>query len=85
MSLAVWATPGAQRTELAGVADGRLRVRLHAPAQQGRANAELTRFVADLLGVRRAQVRLVTGAGGRRKLVHVGGVTIDEARRALRL
>ena len=85
MSLAVWVTPGAPRSEVAGVADGRLRLRLAAPAHEGRANAELIRLVAQTLGVPRRQVELATGASGRRKLLRVHGVTLDEARRRLRL
>ncbi len=85
MSLAVWVTPGAPRSEAAGVSDGRLRLRLAAAAHEGRANAELIRLVADLLGVRRRQVDLATGATGRRKVLHVHGVTLEEARRRLRL
>ena len=85
MSLAVWVTPGAPHSEVLGVADGRLRLRLAAPAHEGRANAELVRLVAQTLGVPRRQVELATGASGRRKLLRVHGVTLDEARRRLRL
>ncbi len=67
------------------MADGRLRVRLAAPAHEGKANAELVRFLAAQLRVPRSAVSLVAGAGGRRKLVRVDGVTEDEARRDLRL
>ncbi len=85
MSLAVWVTPGARRSELAGVVDGCLRLRLAAPAREGRANAELIRLVAESLGVPRRQVDLATGATGRRKKLRVSGVTLEEARRRLRL
>jgi uncharacterized protein YggU (UPF0235/DUF167 family) len=85
VSLAVWVTPGAPRDEVVGMADGRLRLRLAARAHEGRANAAHSRFVADLLGVARRDVRLVAGAGGRRKLLRIQGVTLDEARRTLRL
>lgn len=85
MTIAVWASPGADRSEVVGVADGRLRVRLAAPAREGRANAELVRFLAVQLGVPRASVILAAGGAGRRKLVRVSGVTLEEARRRLRL
>ncbi len=81
----MWASPGARRSEITGVADGRLRVRLAAPAHEGRANTELVRFLAASLDVPRHAVSLVAGAGARRKLVHVDGVTEEEARRILRL
>ena len=85
MSLAVWVTPGAPRSEVAGVVDGRLRLRLAAAAHEGKANAELVRLMAKILGVPRRQVELANGATGRRKLLRVRGVTLEEARRRLRL
>jgi len=78
-------TPGARRSELAGVADGRLRVRLAAPPVEGKANEALTRFIAEQLVVRRDEVSLVAGRRSRRKLLHVSGVTVPEARRRLGL
>ena len=65
------------------MADGCLRVRLAAPPAEGRANAELVRFLAKELGVPRDAVRLVAGRRSRRKLVHLAGVTLDDARRRL--
>jgi len=67
------------------VADGRLRVRLAAPAAEGRANAELVRFLSKELGVPRDAVTLGAGGRSRRKLVHLAGVTLDDARRRLGL
>jgi len=85
VSLAVWVTPGARRSELAGVVDGRLRVRVAASAHEGKANAALIRLVAETLEVPRRQIDLTTGATGRRKQLRVRGVTLEEARRRLRL
>jgi uncharacterized protein len=81
----VWASPGARRSEVTGIADGRLRLRLAAPAHEGRANAELVRFLAGVLEVPKSAVTLAAGAGARRKLVRVDGITEEEARRRLRL
>jgi uncharacterized protein (TIGR00251 family) len=78
-------TPGAARSELAGEAAGRLRVRLAAPAAEGRANDELVRVVAGALHVRRGDVQVAAGARSRRKRLRVTGVTLPEARRRLGL
>ncbi len=78
-------TPGARRSELGGVADGRLRVRLAAPPVEGRANEALVRYLAGVLGVRRDDVTVVAGGRSRRKLLHLTGVTLPEARRRLGL
>jgi uncharacterized protein YggU (UPF0235/DUF167 family) len=67
------------------VADGALRLRLAAPPVDGRANAALTAFIAERLGVAPGDVRLARGATTRRKVVRVRGVTLDEARRSLGL
>lgn len=81
----MWVSPGARRSEIVGVADGRLRIRVAAPAHEGRANAELLRFLAAQLDVPRRAVSLAAGAGSRRKLVRIDGLAEDEARRRLRL
>jgi uncharacterized protein len=67
-------TPRASRSEVAGVAGDRLRVRVAAPPVEGAANDELVRFLARALGVPRGAVELVAGAGGRRKTALVRGV-----------
>lgn len=75
--------PRAKRTEVAGVHGAALKIRLAAPPVDGAANDELVRFLAEQLGVPRRAVRLVAGAGARRKVVEVDGVAADDAIRVL--
>jgi len=63
--------PGASRTGIAGVHGGALKLRLAAPPVDGKANAELLRFLAEAFGVPLRQVTLVRGAASRRKTVRV--------------
>jgi uncharacterized protein YggU (UPF0235/DUF167 family) len=67
------------------MADDRLRIRLAARAVEGRANAELVRFLAGRLAVRRRDVVVAVGERSRRKLLRVSGVTLADARRRLGL
>ncbi len=76
----MWVTPGAERSAVSGVRDGRLRLKLAAPAREGKANAELVRFLAGVLGVPRTAVVVSAGATGRRKVVKISGLTGDEFR-----
>jgi uncharacterized protein (TIGR00251 family) len=76
--LAVWAVPGAARSEIAGQMGEYLRVRLAAPPVEGRANKELLRFLAERLGVRQTDLRIAGGASGRRKRVVVVGLSPTE-------
>jgi len=67
----VWAQPGAKRSETVEVLEGRLKIRLAAPAVENKANQELLDFMAKALSVRIGQVRLIRGERGRRKTVCV--------------
>ncbi len=63
--------PGAPRHEVAGEFDGRLKLRIAAPAIEGRANEALERFLAETLGVARSAVCVERGETGRRKRVRL--------------
>ena len=63
--------PRAARTGLAGLHDGRLKLRLTAPPVDGAANAALVQFLADRLGLPRAAVEVASGDTGRRKTIRI--------------
>jgi uncharacterized protein (TIGR00251 family) len=67
--------PLASKDEIAGVMGGALKVRLRAPAREGRANDALCEFLAELLKTPRAAVRILSGHHSRSKRVEVRGVT----------
>jgi uncharacterized protein (TIGR00251 family) len=73
--LALQVQPGAARTGIVGVhgAEGerRLKVRLAAPPVDGKANAELLRFLAEAFGVPLRRVSLVRGVSARAKQVRI--------------
>jgi uncharacterized protein (TIGR00251 family) len=55
---------------------------LAAPPVEGKANDECVRFLAELLAVPRARVRVVSGLTSRTKVVEIEGVTLEEFGRA---
>jgi uncharacterized protein (TIGR00251 family) len=71
--LAVHVQPRAARTEVVGLYGDALRIRLMAPPVDGAANDELVRFVAERLGIARADVEVVGGATGRAKRLRITG------------
>jgi uncharacterized protein (TIGR00251 family) len=81
----VKAIPNAPRDEVVSWAGAELRVRVRAPALEGRANEALCRFLAEELGLPRGAVTLVLGAKARRKLVQVAGLGADGVRARLHL
>lgn len=75
--------PRARRTELGGVRDDRLVVRLAAPPVDGAANQALIEFLSDLLEQPRRSIRLLSGETSRSKRVEVVGLEQDAARQRL--
>jgi len=67
--------PGAKRTEVAGAhgvgAAARLKIRLAAPPVDGKANAELLRYLAAAFGVPSRAVTLLRGETSRQKTVQI--------------
>jgi uncharacterized protein (TIGR00251 family) len=61
--------PGASRTEFAGKHGDRVKVRLAAPAHDGKANQALIEFLAEYYGVPRRNVRITAGLKSRQKRV----------------
>jgi len=72
-TLAVHVQPGARRSEVAGRHGDRLKIRIAAPALDGRANDALVAFIADRLRVPKARIALVKGERSREKLLAVSG------------
>ena len=67
--LEIKAVPGASKTELAGIKDNRLRIRLAAAPEDGKANAELLNFLSKTLGCPKRDLRIVSGEKSRLKVV----------------
>jgi uncharacterized protein len=65
--------PGASRSEFAGRHGNRIKVRLAAPAVDGRANEALVEFLAAHYGVRKRDVRILSGLKSRQKRVAIDG------------
>ncbi|HEX4985812.1 MAG TPA: DUF167 domain-containing protein [Burkholderiales bacterium] len=71
--LALHVQPGAKRTGIAGLHGDRLKVRLAAPAVEGRANAELVAFLAERFDLPGGQVMIRSGDHGRSKTIEIHG------------
>ena len=79
-TIAVHVQPGAKRTAVAGVHGERLKIRISAPPVEGRANAAIVAFIAEQLGVPRAQVSVARGERSRDKLIAVAAPECDPGR-----
>jgi len=78
--VSVWVVPGASTTAIVGVHGDRLKVRVAAPPERGKANRLVGRVLAGATGARRAE--LEKGAGSRAKVFRLHHVTLEQARAA---
>jgi uncharacterized protein len=76
LHLALHVQPGAKTTEVAGLHGAALKVRLAAPPVDGKANAALVAFFADMLDVPKGNIELAVGAATRRKVLRITGVSV---------
>jgi uncharacterized protein len=81
--LAIQVQPRASRSEIAGAHGDAIKVRLAAPPVDGAANEALIRLLAEALDLPRGAIRLVSGQGGRRKVIAIDGLDAASARARL--
>ncbi|MGZ8316784.1 MAG: DUF167 domain-containing protein [Telluria sp.] len=74
--LAVQITPNAKKTEVIGVLDEALKLKLQAQPIEGKANEALVRYLAGVLAVPRSAVVITHGLTSKRKLIEVKSVTL---------
>ena len=72
--ISVRVIPGAKKSAIAEFTDTAVRIRLAAPAVEGKANAELIKFVAEWFGTRVSAVSIISGDTARVKRVRVAGL-----------
>lgn len=71
--LAVRLQPRASRNEVTGLHEDRLKLRLTAPPVEGAANAAAQAYLAELFGVAKREVRLISGDKSKDKLWEIMG------------
>ena len=77
-TLAIKAIPNAPRSEVVGWLGDALKVKVHAPPVEGRANEVLCTFLADTFGLPRRAVTVLRGDTSRQKLVRLEGIALVE-------
>jgi len=76
ISLVVY--PNAARNEVAGFAEGVLRVKVSASPVKGKANKELIAFLSQRLGVGKDRLSIIKGHATRNKVIAIDGLNQEE-------
>ena len=72
--LQVHVVPRSAKSEIAGVQGDALKVKIAAPPVEGQANAECIRFLSDILGIKKKQVKILSGHRSKKKTVAIEGI-----------
>lgn len=81
--IAVRAQPGARRNGVVGEHAGMLKIAVTAPPDKGRANDAIIGVLAEVFGLKAAQVEFVSGLKSKEKKFLLRGVNIDAVRHRL--
>lgn len=80
ISLAVHIQPNSSRNQINGIHGDRLKIRITARPVDGKANAALIAFVAELFSTPKSAVSINSGHNSRAKNLLINGVSLDNAR-----
>ncbi|MEA3208785.1 MAG: uncharacterized protein QOE70_1842 [Chthoniobacter sp.] len=75
--------PNAKRSEVVGRHGDAIKVKIQAPAMDGKANEALLDFLAGKLALPRRALALATGEKSRDKAIAIDGLDLEEACRRL--
>jgi uncharacterized protein len=81
--LRVHVVPNAKSDSVVGEHGGAVKIKLRAPAVEGKANAALVRFLAEQMKLPRHAIVLRRGHNSRDKLIRVDGLSPEDMRRRL--
>ncbi len=75
--------PNAKQNKVMGEHGDAIKIKLRAPAVEGKANAALRSFLAEVLNISEREIVLERGQKSRDKLVRIEGLSEERVRRRL--
>lgn len=83
VTIAVRVAPGARRNQIRAIHNGALKVSVTAAPEKGRANTAVRKLLADLFGLRAADVEVQQGAASQDKTISIRGRSADQVRASI--
>ncbi len=71
MRLSIKVVPGASRDEISGWLGDRLKIRVKAPAESGKANTAVIKLLASALKISRRDITIISGGASPRKTIEI--------------
>jgi len=83
LRLQVHIQPNGKKNEVLGEYNGALKIRIHAPPLEGKANEELVKFLAKVFLVKRSDIKIIRGDQSRSKLMEIKNIGLLQAQDCL--
>ena len=85
LTLHITTQPGASKTEIAGILGGRLKIRVKAIPENGKANQALLRFLSEILEIPVSHCTLIRGHTSRQKTISLSPIQQSAIEQLLKL
>ena len=69
--------PNAKKSEIVGILDDALKIKISAPPVEGKANAQIIKFFCDYLNVSKSKLEIISGEKSKYKLLKVKALFKD--------
>jgi hypothetical protein len=78
ISIDCWIQPKASKTAISGIHGSSIKIKVAAPPEDGKANAELCAFLSKKLGISKSSVQIKSGHASRRKIIFCSGASKEK-------
>jgi hypothetical protein len=78
VTIEVQVQPKSSHDEIVGFQDGRIKVKVTAPPEGGKANERLREIIARAFGVSKSSIKIIRGETSRLKILKILGVSQDK-------
>ncbi|MFI5322652.1 MAG: DUF167 domain-containing protein [Thermodesulfobacteriota bacterium] len=78
VTITVQVQPKSSSDEIAGVHDGRLKVRISAPPVEGKANERLREVLAKAFDVSKSSIEIIKGKTSKIKTIKISGIDSND-------
>ncbi len=75
--LNVYLQPGAKKSELSGMHNGHIKIKVNSQPIDGKANDALILFLSDFLKIPKSHIKIISGKKSRMKKISITGLIDD--------
>lgn len=70
-NIKLYIRPGAAETRVEGIYQDRIKIRINAPPEKGRANKELIKFIVEILAIPKSMISITSGKTSNYKVIQI--------------